>query len=411
MGNAQSNRSGRYSTASASGGASRISSPQSLGSSHRTVAPAAVRRRASASPTNAAQIRNLPPVQTHRRARSALAGSSSSVRNRDTAPPPTYSMAIADTEHLAPPPTALESPVAYPTPPLSPPALPNPPPSLASPRSTPGSSHTRHMTIPPAQAGPSTSRSSQFSRPTSPNSQPVENDLDYLRRYNTVFVIDDSASMRGHLWGVTRKALIQLAETAAVYDADGIDVCFFNSDRVARNVKHDPGIINSLFDSVTPGGLSLMGCRLEHLFLFYMDNLEKAWAEMQGGKPEAFAAIKPVNYIVITHGTPSDAPEEVIVEVAKRLDKGNFSLRQIGVQLVQIGKSEEAAAFLKYLDDDLKAEYGCRDMVDTTPYHHDLTGQVLLKILVGAVNGRIDRLNNETLGLGSHPTGSRTKSQ
>ena len=41
--------------------------------------------------------------------------------------------------------------------------------------------------------------------------------------------------------------------------------------------------------------------------------------------------------------------------------------------------------------------YGIRDMVDTTPYRRgegNLSGEEVLKVLVGAVNRRIDRREN-----------------
>lgn len=34
---------------------------------------------------------------------------------------------------------------------------------------------------------------------------------------------------------------------------------------------------------------------------------------------------------------PSDDPESVIVNIAKRLDRGNFPLSQLGIQMLQVG--------------------------------------------------------------------------
>ena len=83
----------------------------------------------------------------------------------------------------------------------------------------------------------------------------VEDEFALLTEYNTVFVVDDSASMRGVRWmevsaytckagpcvlklaQQTCEALSTLVEIAAKYDTDGIDLCFFNSSTVGINVK------------------------------------------------------------------------------------------------------------------------------------------------------------------------------
>lgn len=74
-----------------------------------------------------------------------------------------------------------------------------------------------------------------------------EDPLEVLRRYNTVVVLDDSGSMQGALWTQVRQrlhvyhpdhvrsyvqaitALRGLAQWAAQYDADGIDVYLLNN--------------------------------------------------------------------------------------------------------------------------------------------------------------------------------------
>ncbi|THH28419.1 hypothetical protein EUX98_g5769 [Antrodiella citrinella] len=156
--------------------------------------------------------------------------------------------------------------------------------------------------------------------------------------------------------------------------------------------------IRRLFESLRPKGLSLMGYRLESLLLYYLGVLEKAKAASDNGDPEPMRSIKPVNYIVITDGFPTDAPEDVIVAAARRLTAGGFSLMQVGIQIVQLGDNPDATEFLRRLDDDLPTEYGCRDIVDTTPYNgQELNEKRLLKILIGAVNGRIDRIQNSEL--------------
>ena len=119
-----------------------------------------------------------------------------------------------------------------------------------------------------------------------------------------------------------------LAEIAAKYDADGIDVCFLNSKHVGNNMKvgtvracfaplqltmpydrnQDPELVRRLFDTVRPEGPTPIGEKLESLLLYYMDSLEKAKARADEGDHSLMRAIKPVNYIVITDGAPSKLP-------------------------------------------------------------------------------------------------------
>lgn len=62
-----------------------------------------------------------------------------------------------------------------------------------------------------------------------------EADLNILREVDIVIVVDDSASMLSY-WEDTRNALSVVAEQAAKYDPDGIDVCFLNDKIVGRNL-------------------------------------------------------------------------------------------------------------------------------------------------------------------------------
>lgn len=79
---------------------------------------------------------------------------------------------------------------------------------------------------------------------------------------------------------------------------------------------------------------------------------------------------------------------------ARRLDKGNFRLSQVGIQFVQVGADPKATRFLIKLDDALTNEHGIRDIVDTTPssaLSGALSADNLIKILLGGINRRVDR--------------------
>ena len=64
-----------------------------------------------------------------------------------------------------------------------------------------------------------------------------ENPLDLLRKFDTVIIVDDSSSMEGALWHESRDALAGIAEAAAQYDANGIDLHFLNDQKVGTNLK------------------------------------------------------------------------------------------------------------------------------------------------------------------------------
>ncbi|KAG8747075.1 hypothetical protein FRC10_002491 [Ceratobasidium sp. 414] len=218
----------------------------------------------------------------------------------------------------------------------------------------------------------------------------MENALELLKEYDTVFLIDDSGSMAGSLWREAGKALEGVARVAAQYDDDGIDIHFLNSRESMFGVTNEDQV-RELFTRLQPRGQTPTGARLDSLLRPYISSIEKAYRETSSTDPSV-TGIKPVNFIVITDGAPTDEPEDVIVAVARRLDQGNFPLSQLGVQFVQIGNDPEARAALEELDDDISGKYGVRDIVDTTPYTQGgLNGETLIKILLGGINKRVDR--------------------
>jgi len=88
----------------------------------------------------------------------------------------------------------------------------------------------------------------------------------------------------------------------------------------------------------------------------------------------------------------------VIVSAARRLDAGHFPLTQVGIQFVQIGNSPDATAFLNELDNGLTERYKIRDIVDTTPYlGSELNGEIIIKILLGGINRRVDRRGGQSV--------------
>jgi len=218
----------------------------------------------------------------------------------------------------------------------------------------------------------------------------VEDPLVLLRKYDTIILVDDSVSM-ADLWEEAKSALAEIALMAAKYDIDGVDIHFVNDKNEGIGLKTAESVI-ALFNSIEPAGQdSEIAGRLEDFLLPYLKRAEiyrdAVEAETAGPLPK----VKPINFIVLTDGVPSDDPESVIVSAARRLDARNFPLSQVGIQFVQLGDDPEATEVLQYLDDGLGKAYGIRDMVDWTLLPEGrLDAGLLTKILLGGINRRVD---------------------
>ncbi|KAF7323949.1 von willebrand factor [Mycena kentingensis (nom. inval.)] len=214
-------------------------------------------------------------------------------------------------------------------------------------------------------------------RKSAPPANRTESALEMLRSFQTILVVDDSRSMRGELW---QQALQELAAVASDYATDGLEIHFLNSSLCAKRVTTAEQV-EAIFNSVTPTNSTPLGRKLHALLGEYIAEL--------GRNP----ALKRVNYIVITDGTPTDRaelePEIVIVNPARQLDAMNALLTQVGIQFVQVGTNVGATRYLESLDDHLRTRYDIRDMVDTTfaPADKPLD---MIKTLTGGINRRVD---------------------
>ena len=104
----------------------------------------------------------------------------------------------------------------------------------------------------------------------------------------------------------------------------------------------------------SPTGGTPIGDKLEELLLDYLLRLEQTLVD------PASPRVKPINFIVITDGAPTDDPESVIITAARRLDNNNFPLSQVGIQFVQIGTDPDATEALRELDDELSGKHNIR---------------------------------------------------
>lgn len=226
----------------------------------------------------------------------------------------------------------------------------------------------------------------------------------FLGSFDTVFVIDDSGSMRGRSWREVREALRSITPICADHDSDGIDIYFLNhksragADTAAgkgpggyRGFKNTSAV-EALFESIQPFGGTPTGTRLQSILKPYLQLLEANKDDLE--------SCKPVNVIVITDGVPSDDVEGVLLNAARKLDKIDAPSYQIGVQFFQVGNEPGARDALKELDDGLSqmVDGGVRDIVDTVTWDgydgrspQALTGESILKVVLGAVVRRLDR--------------------
>lgn len=212
-----------------------------------------------------------------------------------------------------------------------------------------------------------------------------ENALEMLREYDTVFLIDDSTSMKGERWETAKVAIMGVVQQAISYDEDGIDVYFLNSKRVGKGLRTTDDV-EELFAGLEPRGATPTGLRMEAILREYMSKLERS--------TEAGETVRSMNLIVVTDGgksredaekplltlafsvpflrrirsispderaaslaaAPTDDPESVLITIAKRLDRGDYPLSQVGVQLLQIGDDSEVRHRIVRSATDLRPE-------------------------------------------------------
>ncbi|KAG1723417.1 uncharacterized protein EDB91DRAFT_1271039 [Suillus paluster] len=205
----------------------------------------------------------------------------------------------------------------------------------------------------------------------------LQDALQTLRNYDMTVVMDDSSSMTGSLWNEVEQALAMLINVASQYDASaaGIDIHFLNSNTTMTGVT-DSRVVHEQFTKFQPCGPTTVGNCLSMILGDYVHELYAA-----KGREDSCKNIKPLNVLIITDGVSSDDVESVIVYFARLLEVDKWPLGQVRIQFVQIGNSRHAAQFLRKHR---------QDIVDTTPYIGQLHADMLIKVLVGGINRRMD---------------------
>ncbi|KAH0559489.1 hypothetical protein GP486_003997 [Trichoglossum hirsutum] len=231
-----------------------------------------------------------------------------------------------------------------------------------------------------------------------------------LALLDTIFVIDDTGSMqvaadsndpagpdRKSRWNVLTQSMQYIANIAAEYAPDGVGIYFLKSTHLNKtNIKSGQEVLNLLAQvdlGQGMGGTYFATALAEILGPYaarYRDFFEAAKRRRKADR------VRPLNVIVLTDGKADDASstKRIIIRIGKQLDDMFASDSQIGLQFLQVGDDQDAAEWLKSLDNDLESEHDIRDYVDTRAFDDpqnspDFTKN-LREILLGAIDRDID---------------------
>lgn len=211
--------------------------------------------------------------------------------------------------------------------------------------------------------------------------QPIQNGREHrsefslLREFDTVFLLDDTGSMvetdgdEGRSrWEELIDSLRYTVEIVCRYDKDGVEVHFLNQDEKDEDgITEGQRVLDLLTKEVGPdeqGGGTYISNPLWAVLAPYIDRFEDWKNRLLDRSMPRVKRPKMLNLIVITDGAAEDKEgvEDVIVNAAKRLDQLGAPANQVGIQFLQIGKDNDAARWLKLLDDSLREKHTVRDV-------------------------------------------------
>lgn len=168
-----------------------------------------------------------------------------------------------------------------------------------------------------------------------------------LALFDFVLYVDDSGSMafeeNGERIDDLKLIMSRVAFATSLFDADGIQVRFMNSNVQGNNITNEPGAMQLIqqvkFSGLTPLGTSLYQKVLQPLVL----------QPARAGQLQ-----KPVVVIAITDGTPAgenrDEVFKVIMATDRELKGSRYGADAISYQFAQVGNDLKAQRFLEELD-------------------------------------------------------------
>lgn len=170
----------------------------------------------------------------------------------------------------------------------------------------------------------------------------------WITKFDTVFLISDSASMSGS-WNEISGVLLSIIFLVNRYHNYGIDIHFENHKSLGledslRGIAAGGyyGIKNiaavaEIFKKIRPGGFLPINTRLRQILAMYLAKLELAL-----GLGEE---TRPLNLIIIADSVSHGSLKSELASVARKLDEIHAPRHQVGVQLFKVGHNEVSNGF------------------------------------------------------------------
>jgi len=174
-------------------------------------------------------------------------------------------------------------------------------------------------------------------------------DLVKIALFDVVILVDDSGSMafeqNGERIDDLKMILGKIAFACSLFDHDGIQVRFLNSNLQGNNINSEQAALQ-LVQQVKFSGLTPLGTALD----------QKILQPLLLGPARQNALQKPLLVIAITDGTPAGEPSDKIIQVIvnanRELQQSRYGPDAVSYQLSQVGNDQKAQQFLTSLDDD-----------------------------------------------------------
>ncbi|KAI5304716.1 hypothetical protein KEM56_006067 [Ascosphaera pollenicola] len=233
----------------------------------------------------------------------------------------------------------------------------------------------------------------------------IAQDIVKLALYDIVIFIDDSGSMSfeegGERLQDLQLILGRVAFAASLFDDDGIQVRFMNSDQRADGLRTEQQaqqlVSTHRFRGLTPLGTNLKSKVIDDLVL----------PKLRSGNLR-----KPVLIVTITDGEPTGENRstvgDVILSTVREAEKSPYGKGAVAFQIAQVGNDLRARRFLSELDEDPRFgrsvdcisnyENEADEMLKLNP-PVDLTPDLwLVKLMLGAIDASYDEKDEQSSG-------------
>lgn len=177
----------------------------------------------------------------------------------------------------------------------------------------------------------------------------IAQDIVKLALYDIIIFIDDSGSMSfeegGERLQDLQLVLGRVAFAASLFDDDGIQVRFMNSDERADGLRSEAQaeqlVSSHRFRGLTPLGTNLRSKVIEPLIL----------PKLRSGNLR-----KPTLIVTITDGEPTGENRstvgDVILSTVREAERSPYGKGAVAFQIAQVGNDLRARKFLSELDED-----------------------------------------------------------